>query len=473
MRLVVPGRDDRTEEVGPHGRIYHIQAPPARFNPNYRTIYPSQFLGSGSKLQKLIAAERPDLVEICDKYTLNYLGALLRRQLLPALDFRPVVIGLSCERMDDNFRTYIGRVPFADAFCSFYMKWLYFPFFDHHIVNSDYTAGELRAAAQGQVVSRNTWVRHMGIDLHHLSPDRRSPETRRRLLRDFGASSDSVLLLYAGRLVPEKNLRLLFDLIFHLSGESPRKFYLLVAGDGIERDKWEVECDRHIPGRVLFLGHVKDRTALADLYANTDMFVHPNPREPFGIGPLEAMASGLPLVAPNCGGVTSYANPQNAWTVGPTVKDFARAVEEIAENPQLRAKKVSQAVLTASEYQWENVASSFLDLYSELCRTSSADEVDLPPPQFSSTRPAAGNDLLFRTVSSAAEWIFAAFVGQTLKPTGVQAAYNNGRSGSSKPDPTADRGPFSAPDTAEPDAVHIRAEVQRSLERSPADKRSA
>ena len=63
---------------------------------------------------------------------------------------------------------------------------------------------------------------------------------------------------------------------------------------------------------MLFCGHV-DARALARLYASCDVFVHPNPREPFGIGPLEAMASGVPLVLPAAGGVLSYANADNAW----------------------------------------------------------------------------------------------------------------------------------------------------------------
>ncbi len=67
---------------------------------------------------------------------------------------------------------------------------------------------------------------------------------------------------------------------------------------------------------MLFYGHVGARETLARLYASCDVFVHPNPREPFGIGPLEAMASGVPLVAPAAGGLLSYANDTNAWLAG-------------------------------------------------------------------------------------------------------------------------------------------------------------
>src|SRR5208282_5423568 len=136
--------------------------------------------------------------------------------------------------------------------------------------------------AQGQLVSRGTWIRCMGVDLAHLSPQRRSAGLRRRLLQNFGASEESVLLLYAGRLAPEKNLPLLFDLLIHLSRNSALDYRLLVAGDGIERRRWEETCACELPGRTLFLGHIKNRQVLADLYANSDVFVHPNPHEPFG-----------------------------------------------------------------------------------------------------------------------------------------------------------------------------------------------
>jgi glycosyltransferase involved in cell wall biosynthesis len=366
IRLVVPGAADRIEEAGEFGRIYHLQSPPAPFNGDYRVIYPSQFLFPESRLQQILAAERPDLVEISDKYTLNYLGALLRHRLLHGLDYRPVVVGLSQERMDDNFRAYLGSFPFARKFCSLYMRWLYLPFFDHHIANSEYTVSELLPAAQGQLVPRGTWIRSMGVDLTQLSPQRRSAEMRRRLLQNFGSQEESVLLLYAGRLAPEKNLPLLFDLLLHLARNGARDYQLLVAGDGIERRRWETWCAKAAPGRVLFLGHIKNQQVMADLYANADVFVHPNPREPFGIAPLEAMASGLPLVAPDTGGVASYANEENAWVVETTVTSFAAAVESAADRA-LGREKIANALMTARSYGWDSVAASFLDLYCDLC----------------------------------------------------------------------------------------------------------
>ena len=406
IRLVVPGETDRVEDVGEFAKIYHVNSPRSRFNREYRTMYPSQYLSRGSRLHQILAAERPNLVEICDKYTLNYLGVLLRRNLLPALDFRPVVLGLSCERMDDNFRAYVGHLPFSREFCAVYMKWIYFPFFDHHIANSEYTAEELRAASHGQMVARNIWIEPMGVDFEHFSPQRRSRERREPLLQRAGGNDETVLLLYAGRLAPEKHLSTLFELIARLAASEMRDYRLLVAGDGIERARWEASCRQNAPGRVAFLGHIKNPDSLADLFANADIFVHPNPHEPFGIAPLEAMASGLPLVAPDRGGVTSYANAGNAWIAPANVGSFAAAIDELLANESERRRRSDAALETATRFRWDRVASSFLDRYAALAGAHRDRAVALPPPAFSST-PATGFQLaLSRGVSRSAEKVF-------------------------------------------------------------------
>jgi alpha-1,6-mannosyltransferase len=406
IRLIVPGEKDHVEEAGEFGKIYHVKAPLAPFNSQYRIIYPTQFLWPGSKLERILIGERPDLVEICDKYTLNYLGALLRRGLLPALDFRPAVVGLSCERMDDNFRIYVGNLPLARKLCAAYLKWAYFPFFDHHIANSEYTAEELRQASRGHLTSRNTWIRPMGVNLQNLSPARRSREIRQRILRDCAGRDSSILLLYAGRLVPEKNLDLLFHSLALLTRLDNRDYRLLIAGDGMERTRWESLCQKNIPGRVTFLGHIADSIQLADLLANADAFIHPNPREPFGIAPLQAMASGLPLVAPNSGGITTYANSENAWLVSPDAASFVSAIQDLLANDSLRIQRAQHALRTAQEFRWEKVAASFLELYSELCAMGSNQAENSLAPNFSSAE-AEGWELVFsRKISAAAERIF-------------------------------------------------------------------
>ena len=366
IRLVVPGARDRVEECGPFAKIYHVRGRPSRLSPGYRLLMPHQFLLPNAPLRHILADERPDLVECCDRYTLNYLAGFLRRGWLLGHAYRPAVVGLQCERMDDNVATYIWRHPLAKSFCRWYLRWLQFPLCDHHIAVSDYVAGELHEVAQGHDVRRGVWVRPHGVAASLFRLELRSPEVRARLESRCGAPEGSTLLLYAGRLAPEKNLELLVETVALLEESSPGAFHLVVAGDGALRTTMERECARRIPGAACFLGHVAGRERLAEIYANCDVFIHPNPREPFGIAPLEAMASGLALLAPLSGGVSTYANSSNAWLAEATPAAFAHAVREIRGNPAAVGARQSAARATAERFDWENVTAGYFALYDEL-----------------------------------------------------------------------------------------------------------
>ena len=143
-------------------------------------------------------------------------------------------------------------------------------------------------------------------------------------------------------------------------------FRLLIAGGGPSRDSLAAECEKRAKGKVVFLGHLNDPAELADLFANCDAFVHPNPREPFGITPLEAMASGLPVAAPNSGGVLSYANDENAWLSEPDAKCFSQAIRDIFSDEVRRQAKVRAASETSRHYKWETSIAALFGLYDKM-----------------------------------------------------------------------------------------------------------
>jgi hypothetical protein len=79
MTLVVPGAEDKLESVGKHGLVYSVRSRPAPLNgAAYRIILPGAYLGRRSRLRQIVDAEQPDLLEVCDKYTLNYFAGMLR-----------------------------------------------------------------------------------------------------------------------------------------------------------------------------------------------------------------------------------------------------------------------------------------------------------------------------------------------------------------------------------------------------------
>ena len=153
-------------------------------------------------------------------------------------------------------------------FSDWYMKWMYFPMFDHHITVSEHTAAELIEAAHGHKVRRGVWVAPMGVDCERFTPARKSAQARQRLLDRIGADGDTTVLLYAGRLAPEKNLLLLLGAMRVLEGN----FRLAIAGEGILLKSLREACAQADLRNVVFLGHVADRDVLAEYFANADVF---------------------------------------------------------------------------------------------------------------------------------------------------------------------------------------------------------
>lgn len=132
-RLVVPGAHSSVETVTPHARIHHVSAPRAPvFDRRYRLLLPHRYFLPGGALRRILLAEQPDIVEIADKYALNWLAGVIRKGLIPGLK-RPVIVGFSFERMDDNVAAFLGNGAVLRRLAPAYMQRCYWPMFDAHI----------------------------------------------------------------------------------------------------------------------------------------------------------------------------------------------------------------------------------------------------------------------------------------------------------------------------------------------------
>lgn len=362
VRLVVPGPETCVDQVGEFGRIYYVEAPRVPIlDSRYRWMLPHTYAwGYDSPLRRILTAEQPDLVEVCDKFWLLYLSGVLRRQWIPAVPV-PVIVGLTCERLDDNMRSYISDGWAAQNACERYMRSCYVPRFDFHLAASDYIAAEVRPLLPERLRDR-LQVCPMGVDFEAFCFSHHGPRVRHELLRKAGGSERSKLLLYAGRISKEKNLWLLPALMARLVRHTRVDVRLVIAGDGLYSDELRRALEQLAPRRSLFLGHC-ERKHLRDIYHAADVFIHPNAREPFEIAPLEAMSAGLPLVAPASGGVLTYANDENAWLCENTAAGFAEAVDGVFADEGIRRRKIAKARLTAEAFSWTRVTVNYFQLY--------------------------------------------------------------------------------------------------------------
>ncbi len=414
VRLIVPGEKTEVEEVGEFGRIYYVKAGRSPiFDNRYRIMMPvNSYILDKSPIKQILREEQPDMIEIGEKYTLSLMAGLIRKGVMNISPKRPMLVHLSCERMDDNVGAFISGGKIAKRFSREFIRNYVFPMFDFHLTNSDYTAAELFSAVSSEQnpqssnrlinlccrflhspktpISERIFVNQCGVDNKTFSISRKNTEVRRQICQESGLPETARILLYAGRLSPEKNVALLPEIMELLVKEHNHDFRLLIAGAGPSSEFLANAFNKAAKGKVKMLGHLNGTEKIADLFANCDAFVHPNPREPFGITPLEAMASGLPVVAPNSGGVLSYANSENAWLAKPEAEHFAAAITDIFSDETMRNGKILRALETSGKYSWEHSTDALFGLYDkmhlEFVEHRDAYEYKTAPKKFNFTR---------------------------------------------------------------------------------------
>ncbi|WP_332236773.1 glycosyltransferase family 4 protein [Sporolactobacillus sp. KGMB 08714] len=136
---------------------------------------------------------------------------------------------------------------------------------------------------------RNVRLWKRGVDLQRFRPEMKSAAMRSRLT---DGHPDKTLLLYVGRLAAEKEIEKVREIL-----EASPGLWLALVGDGPYRKELEAYFSH---SNVTFTGFLHDQ-ALAEAYASSDLFVFPSTTETLGLVILEAMASGLPVVAADSG----------------------------------------------------------------------------------------------------------------------------------------------------------------------------
>ncbi len=200
-----------------------------------------------------------------------------------------------------------------------------------------------------------------GVDTEHFHPGRRSQELRAA----FGMGS-RFTFLYVGRLASEKRADQVIA-AFRLARESlPRGvIHLVVAGTGPR----EAELRSAAPPGVTFLGVLDRQTRLPDLYANCDAFLFASVTETLGLVVLEAMASGLPVIATPTGGVADHLRHEENGLTYPEgdVPAMARAMLSLAGDFAFSRRLARGARRTAERLSWDREMER-LDLsYREVC----------------------------------------------------------------------------------------------------------
>lgn len=204
----------------------------------------------------------------------------------------------------------------------------------------------------------NLWKRGVNVEL--FGPQHRNPRMRERL---SGGRPDKRLLLYVGRLAAEKEIERIRDVL-----QASPDTTLAIVGDGPHRGALE----EYFAGTdVTFTGFLHGEE-LAQAYASSDLFVFPSTTETLGLVLLEAMASGLPVVAAASGpSREQIEHGKNGFLFDPAKpQDFVHTVLTAVEDRQLLLRVGEQASRTAQACGWDGPSRQLLEYYASVIRTA-------------------------------------------------------------------------------------------------------
>lgn len=315
--------------------------------PGYRGLHIG--LPAGTVLRQCWQRQRPDVVYVATQGPLGWSAVAVARRL-----GIPVFGGFHT-----NF----------DSYCKYYHAgWLrffilrYLRNFHRRTTGTLVPSAELRRRLRALGL-RNVAVLGRGVDCRLFAPQRRSTELRRL----WRAAKGDLVVLYVGRLAAEKNLDLAIESYRAMQRVNDSVKFVLV-GDGPLR----AGLQKKHPDLIFSGMHTGEQ--LARHYASADIFLFPSETETFGNVTLEAMASGLAVVAYDyaaahlhiCDGETGMLAPYG------DAAGFVDAAVRIAGQPQRLVDLRRRARLHAADIDWQLVVKRFAALLTEAIEPNDA-----------------------------------------------------------------------------------------------------
>lgn len=310
VTVIRPERHDLDTAAVDRVRVATVPGAPLPAYPELRIGLPVT-----RRIRRLWQAERPDAVYIATEGPLGWAAARVAREL----DI-PTISGYHT-RFDDFARHY--HLGFAGHWISRYLRR-----FHNRTHATLVPTAELRRSLT-DAGYRNVTVLPRAVDTKLFDPARRDPALR----REWGVDEDTPVVIWVGRIAPEKNLELTIRAFRAFREEIPGA-RLVWVGDGPARVRLERRCpDCHFAG----MRHGED---LARHYASADAFFFASLTETYGNVTLEALASGLAVVAHDYGAAHERITPGFDGVLAPLdePEKFVGWARYLGRDPGTRAR---------------------------------------------------------------------------------------------------------------------------------------
>ncbi len=332
LLLAPEGSPDRYAETP----VCQMKALRLFFYPEFRLVSPLQ------NISPHLDPFKPDLIHLVNPFSLGYLGTKYARK-----HNIPIVASYQTDLPGHADRWGFGILSRP---VEKYLFWLHQQ--AHlNLAPSRATQASLKARGYHNV---KLWTR--GIDGEKFNPGHRSPAMREFL---SNGNTHAPLLLYVGRLSREKRVSMLRPILDAIPGAN-----LAIVGDGPMRPQLEA---LFAGTRTKFTGYLYDQE-LARAYATADIFVFPGANETFGNVVLEALASGLPVVAPRAGGILdTMLDRETGFLFEPEdTAAMVYAVQRLINCHYLRRRMGLAARRRADSFSWEKILDKLVADYAQV-----------------------------------------------------------------------------------------------------------
>lgn len=306
---------------------------------------------SGPAARRLMAASSPDVAHIHSPLTLGVVARHAARRL-------GIPVVYTNHYLPENARARRRSRAFDTAFYSYLVR------FSNRCAHVTAPTSTALGLLRDQGLRAPSGVISNGIDLDAFSPGPADDRVRER----YGLPPGHPVILSVGRLSPEKNVHVLLDAAARLTHDAQ----VILVGTGPEESRLRTRAKRlGLTGRARFLGQVPD-SDLPGLYRLADVFAIASQAELQSLATMEAMATGLPVVAANAYALGELVrHGSNGFLVPPgRPEDMLAGLDAMLADPGRRAAMGRESLRIIADHERERSLAQWEALYGQLAASA-------------------------------------------------------------------------------------------------------
>lgn len=308
-------------------------------------------------IKKHMDVFKPDVIHINSEWTIGYFGAIYAHH-------RRIPLVFTFHTMwEDYLSNYVSFLPefslrkIGKSVVKFYLKRA-----DVIIAPTP----RISSVVHHYGIEKQAEILPTGIPDSKLAYNsKRAKRINTALFSKFPELKGKRILLFVGRIVKEKNLSFLYDVLEKVQKSVPNTALLFVGGGPYLEELQELSCKMGLSSSVFFTGYMQGKD-LVYFYRLADVFVFPSKTDTQGLVTIEAMLCGLPAVAiGEMGTVDVMQGDHGGFMVDDSVEHFSDKVCELLLDENLHAKKSAEAKEWGKQWKISKLTPNLVKCYEK------------------------------------------------------------------------------------------------------------